>query len=692
MFKKILRAAKILRTVIGTARSGDSIDVELSVSEVPSSKEAPEVTDPSLSQPDEATRLQCTFNITHNFMPPTAFESTESNDTVDNSAPEVRPRLSFDTLILQRLLAHVGATLTPEASSKAHGYGRTCQLVVTLDHGHPSHIVSDIVTNEDPDHLLLSGGPIGEEPTVEELGRFIETLKGKKVTLYASSRSSFAHHLTSYLTAWGLDVSHVSEVVDTSVDPTLDPVMRIGRMRGTTFLGVPTPESDASGGPPPPTSGSSGGSEPELVQPVPVSSFIFIDDDVSVLRERLQKLRLAQGYPLTLAKKRPSLAVHHRPKSSPNVARSGPNSSPSPNSAVVILHFTSLANYKTVQDIVQTDISLHAGTSMTLPEVMIIPKPAGPRRFLTALHTAVTKPVVDPFFAPIATSPLSTGTSSLFNFNQRTRSSTPPSPVATTSGKPSNVRTNSDRSTTNRSPKETSYHELAHVMPPSPLSMSDSTEYFSEATAKLGPSPSSGLVIQSPDGQPAGIVFHPKGKSSSRGSTLTPKPERERPRQARTDRSWSTIARPPENERRSPQSMTFSSLHAHNTPGGLPPNRSDSLRQLPETGAPKTLSKDATGSPRSEDSHLHSGNRRASGGEPKPTPKVVTAAVPNDVTPTATSNKRNTRRPSDNSQSPQTGAKAVPDAIVVPPISVLIVDGECLATIIYSHVLTCIGF
>ena len=47
-------------------------------------------------------------------------------------------------------------------------------------------------------------------------------------------------------------------------------------------------------------------------------------------------------------------------------------------------------------------------TSVRMPEVIVIPKPAGPRRVLTALHTAVTKPIVDPFFAPIATSPCRT--------------------------------------------------------------------------------------------------------------------------------------------------------------------------------------------------------------------------------------------------------------------------------------------
>lgn len=50
-------------------------------------------------------------------------------------------------------------------------------------------------------------------------------------------------------------------------------------------------------------------------------------------------------------------------------------------------------------------------------------------------------------------------------------------------------------------------------------------EYFSDAAAKLGTSPSSGLVIQSPDGSPAGIFFHPKAKSSR--NPISPAAEKE---------------------------------------------------------------------------------------------------------------------------------------------------------------------
>jgi osomolarity two-component system response regulator SSK1 len=58
------------------------------------------------------------------------------------------------------------------------------------------------------------------------------------------------------------------------------------------------------------------------------------------------------------------------------------------------------------------------------------------------------------------------------------------------------------------------------ALPPSPLALSllpsDNVEYFSATAQKLGNSPSSGVVIQSPDRQTAGIYFHLRGNNGSR--------------------------------------------------------------------------------------------------------------------------------------------------------------------------------
>jgi osomolarity two-component system response regulator SSK1 len=57
------------------------------------------------------------------------------------------------------------------------------------------------------------------------------------------------------------------------------------------------------------------------------------------------------------------------------------------------------------------------------------------------------------------------------------------------------------------------------ALPPSPLALPDNVEYFSATAQKLGNSPSSGVVIQSPDGQTAGIYFHPRSKTTSRNAS-----------------------------------------------------------------------------------------------------------------------------------------------------------------------------
>ena len=231
-------------------------------------------------------------------------------------------------------------------------------------------------------------------------------------------------------------------------------------------------------------------------------AFVLIDDDVEALRMRLVQLRSEPSFNLTM-RQRPKLSAHHRPKSSPHVLRA---KGIKPNAPIVatpvVIHFTSLSNYKIVKDLIHNILSA-SDPSTQIPEVIVLPKPAGPRRVLTALRTAVTKPIVDPFFSPIATSPISPNGQGINPFSPYFHGSSP----LNRAGRPSiSPRTASDRSV--RTGKE--FGDFVPRLPPSPLRESDTMEYFTEAAQKMGTSPSSGLVIQSPDGQPAGIFFHPK--------------------------------------------------------------------------------------------------------------------------------------------------------------------------------------
>lgn len=472
-------------------------------------------------------RVRCTFDIAHKFYFETHGRAGSFSEELTSrpSTPTQRPEPNFKSIVLRSLLKHLDATFAPDLPPKLFSFGRACELTLTLDTGdHASVNPSIVVPPEDARSAVYPNLQIASEPTLEELSQFAETLRGKKVTLYASSKGSFAHHLTSYLTAWGLDVSHVShetgegipeadEASEASSDSAalapatggsnliygthnvITPPLGLG-MEGMTPQGQPDPQQGRLSTSP--TSINSLGGPPV--------SFIFIDDNVGVLRERLRKLRSEQMYGgLNMhTRKRPSLAANHRPRSSPQVVRSlGLLQQGASPCSTVIVHFTSLSNFKLVRDVVQSVLTTSSAPNARVPEVIVIPKPAGPRRFLTALHTAVTKPIVDPFFSPIATSPMSPGLHShppFFN-------TSPSSPSAKPSGGSGSSRTNSDRSA--RSPKDM-LGDPMNLPLPSPLSMSDGMEYFADAAVKLGTSPSTGLVIQSPDGQPAGIFFHPK--------------------------------------------------------------------------------------------------------------------------------------------------------------------------------------
>jgi len=483
---------------------------------------------------DQNAAIRVTIRISHRF-------ATSEIDLPPASPDELRPKPHFSTLLFRRILRQIGGTLKSDLPPpEFFSYGRTCEFDLVLD---------KMVTP--PATPLCSRGqnqPI--EPTLEQLSSFGETLKRKRVTLYASVKGSFAHHLTSYLTAWGMDVTHVSPggEVDGSTDQSAQDITQ-----NSTPLSIDPARAELRL------------DSPEL---------IFIDDDVDVLKDRLHALRCGNpiNAPNVNPRKKPSLQANHRPRSSQQITRLN---SLRPLTAVVILHFTSLSNYKLVKDVVQSILVLYASMAIPLPEVMIIPKPAGPRRFLTALHTSITKPTMDPFFIPIATSPspggvpMQIGSAPITTSptGEKSNQATIPSsqgnsaeiqtPLGKTSTRPIGSRTNSERSIKSL---EGPGVLITSALPPSPLALPDNVEYFSATAQKLGNSPSSGVVIQSPDGQTAGIYFHPRGKNGSR-SPSSNNIEKERIQAGPTPprrQSMSRVVTSPNNE----DTMSFSYLFA----------------------------------------------------------------------------------------------------------------------------------
>lgn len=670
---------QVVRQVLSTAARGDSIEIGLLVSPVSNPladhdgpTEGPPVDDMLSAAPLESNGpVRVKLRISHKYAPSETYhDSDRPHDVVTT---ETRAQPIFSTLLLRRILKQIDGRLSSDLPPpEAFTSGRTCDLEMVLDRVPlPTHAIAPQPFEEG----------INPEPSLEQLSSFGETLKGKKVKLYASAKGSFAHHLTSYLTAWGMDVTHVSP--DGQVDGLTD---QATSSQEEVRLTTESPILPAYVGDTIPSLQIKSDAGPALSM---APNFIFIDDDIDILKERLQALRFEnQPTMINNSRKRPSLSSNHRPKSSPTMARLTNfqnNFVRSP--PVVIMHFTSLSNYKVVRDVMQSVMVSYATTSTPLPEVMIIPKPAGPRRFLTALHTAVTKPVVDPLFMPIATSPMSPGIhntpGSFFSpalsehSNQGTnQDSNPPSqaqsPLVKNMNRPTgNSRNNSDRSARSSD----SIGNNTSVLPPSPLALPDNVEYFSAAAEQLGTSPSSGLVIQSPDGQTAGIYFHPRSKNGSKNLTSLSM-ERDRGQLAVPTPRRGSVPRVPSGGKKDDR-VSFSALHeVHqstsqtdvNQVSGASPTEVSSSRVLSvgpveyQREQPSLASSILSPVPRraSDDiRNLATANGTPSEG-PSSTRRSAKRSDTKDTTPVAGNKQKGKVMSSDN---------------VVPPISVLIVDG-----------------
>jgi len=325
-----------------------------------------------------------------------------------------------------------------------------------------------------------------------------------------------------YLAGWGMDVQHVP--LDGEGAPS----------SGSSSHGLDSKRPSAgsrfdsgfagtdSGTPPGFGSPNSDGSHksPEL-SGEPNSNLVIIDDDVSTLRRLLVALRAPPLHaPPTLISKRPQLATR-RARSSPHVRQLHQLQQQGP-SQWVIVHFASLTHYKTIKEIVAD--ALATTRSPTLPEVLVIPKPAGPRRIITSLWTALKRPAVDPFLPPIATSPTSPGiqywTPRLspalakendfdFGGSDSSGSKTGEAHPGATLGKPRTPPTYF-------SPSSNGFPQSAHLHPPSPLGQNNESQdsYFSSVAEELKEAtPSEGMVIQSPDGR-SGIFFQPQTRSA----------------------------------------------------------------------------------------------------------------------------------------------------------------------------------
>ncbi|CAG8502124.1 929_t:CDS:2 [Paraglomus occultum] len=355
----------LLKRVMDQIQPGGSIELGLQVQTSNYGEVLPANNQPNRSH----DKFNCTIEISH-AINPSVTEATSPNPAI---------------LLANNMLSVLGATLITETCDGKKRYS----ISLEMDAGPPPDCsLVDEDTRKRNSYSAMSG-----EPSIEELIKFSQRLRGLRVALYATSKSSFAKHLTSCLTTWGTDISHHPVGGEEDLETP----------RSETGQSDSAPNSKSSSSAPN-TTVSSSTTKCDKVDEIRarnarVPTFIIIDDDVEALRQWLTSQKDSQSHRtgVVMNNNRQSRTKH--PMQVPSLSQ--------PNTAII--HFTSLSKYKLVKDMIQTVFPPTDSRSYPLPQVLVIPKPAGPRRFLTALHTALNKVVVDPVFMPIATSPMSPG-------------------------------------------------------------------------------------------------------------------------------------------------------------------------------------------------------------------------------------------------------------------------------------------
>ncbi|KAI9020733.1 hypothetical protein CLU79DRAFT_817193 [Phycomyces nitens] len=326
-----------------------------------------------------------------------------------------------------RLLHYIGASLSvDDISLKKTRF----DVVLEMEAGHEDHSHKPLFLKNafSASQKHYSTIKFSNEPTLKELCRFIENLRGLKIVLHASEQSVFSKHLTSCLASWNTDISHVP--IDYSEGPEDDwsmsgvsgdditPGSEISQRSTAPITPLPgTASFEANIHTPPLQPQPQSSSLPPQARPTPPiptpaieeehlhslpPAFILIDDDILTLERKLHEFRTQPPASANTLQNHQNIRRHKRNKSSNH-----PSQNFFHQGTTAIIHFTSLTNYKRVRDSVQFFSSSTHQLPFSMPRVVVVPKPAGPRRFLTALHTAWNNAVVEPHFLPIATSPSS---------------------------------------------------------------------------------------------------------------------------------------------------------------------------------------------------------------------------------------------------------------------------------------------
>ncbi|KAG2171998.1 hypothetical protein INT43_001475 [Umbelopsis isabellina] len=462
----------LVRNLLDSCTTGSCIELGLNVTPISSDNE------------NEAPRLLVTFSMTL--------------ELSSNSESSLLPNANLTS----KLLYYLGGSLALENIGETN---TSFIIRLEMNQGTRTEKVRDV--RERPHerlHRQLSNIRFSDEPTLDELSIFVNRLSGVKVVLYAPNQSIFAKHLTSCLAGWNVNISHVS-VARPNDDDTY--------FRATDSE-VTTPGSEVSA-----AQGSVGTNaelptRPDVTSPqaeqtllTAPAMFVLIDDDVYTLEQQLHEFR-AQAALIANAH---SSRRHKRGKSAAQA-----------NHTTAIIHFTALSEYKKVRDTINWFHTVSVLNPQGIPQVIVVPKPAGPRRFLTALHTAWSNAVVEPQYLPIATSPSSpmTPSSQKSIWNGGFPGSLP---------SPSHTSGVDDSGSSNESSTHAARRPTSAIYSPPivPIPNDEGSNYFTAPGSSKVTSPS-GIHAHEVQGSPTGVstvegvLFDPSNKSASLSVGSTP--------------------------------------------------------------------------------------------------------------------------------------------------------------------------
>ncbi|KAK9717346.1 Two-component response regulator SSK1p [Basidiobolus ranarum] len=297
--------------------------------------------------------------------------------TPSQSAVASNAEICLDDLYTKKLIEELGGEVQNENREKC----QAIKLLFKLPMAHSALESQKKARRKSDSKRRLK---ISDEPGIKELTSFSNTLRGLRVALHAKNHSTFAKHLTSCLTIWGTDITHISIDMPSEAPPQSTSANKSLHVPNGGAKFVNGKLVDAG------NANNNGGAEDAPKFDVP-PSFIIIDDDVKTLRDQFISLRNNPAFNF-------SNHQHRRHKRMEFLSN---------HMITSIIHFTSLSNYQQIKDEVYSLLMMPH--HLLPPQVLVIPKPVGPKRLLTALYTAVMKPKVDPSYVPIATSPMSPG-------------------------------------------------------------------------------------------------------------------------------------------------------------------------------------------------------------------------------------------------------------------------------------------